>query len=89
MLAFRFLTRSGSDYTSVSRTGFFPFFFKVVFDQDVNGHGLTDRVFFNLFFDLDVSVHAMDPVCETGVWSLTSHSKLSKRKTRSDRQWYG
>ncbi len=52
---------------------------------------------------LDISDHTTNPVCETGVWSLTSQSKLSKKKpgltdsgmatgvkkTRSVRPWYG
>ncbi len=41
------------------------------------------------FLTWNVSDHTTDPVCETRVWSLTSQSKLSKEKPRSDRQWYG
>ncbi len=46
--------------------------------------------FFIPFLTWDVSDHTPDPVCETGVWSLASQFKLSKKKKlRSDRQWYG
>ncbi len=71
-------TRSGSDHTLVSRTGFFSvFFLKVVFDQNVNGHTTVSQTgFFIPFLTWDVSDHTTGPVCETGAWSLTSQSKL-------------
>ncbi len=78
MPAFRFLTRSGSDRTPVSRTRFFPVFFFWPWCQWPY-HGLTER-FFIPFLTWDVSDHTMDPVCETGVRSLMSQSKISFKK---------
>ncbi len=71
--------------------GFFPFFFCRFWPKcQWPYHGLTDRVFFTPFLTWDVGDHTMDPVCETGVWSLTSQSEISfSFFKQSDRPWYG
>ncbi len=80
--------------------------FFVVFDRNVNGHTTVSQtwIFFTPFLTWDVSDHTTDPVCETGIWSLTSQSEISLKKklvwqtvvwpltlkkTQSARPWYG
>ncbi len=77
------MARSGSDHTSVSRTWVFAFFFffflKLFLTKTSIAIPRSHRPgFFCIpFLTWDVRDHTTDPVCETGVSSLTSQSKLS------------
>ncbi len=81
-------------YLGLPNCFFFPFFFfKSILTKTSIAVSQSHRPGFlkSFFLTWDVSDHTTDPVCETGVWSLTSQSKLSTKKKRkwSDRQWYG
>ncbi len=64
----RFLTRSASDHTMVSQTGFFFIFLRVVFDQDVSGHTTVCHTVFFLkdISDRDITDHTT--VSQTEPW---------------------
>ncbi len=79
--SFRFLTRSSSDHTSVSRTGFFY----------VSGHTMASQTefFLSLFWPrISVTIpHTRSVRLWYGHWRPSL--KYLFKKTSSDRPWYG
>ncbi len=65
-------------YLGLSDRGFFRFFFLLFLSETSMAIPKSHRrFFFTPFLTWDVSDHITDPVCETGVCSLTSQSEIS------------